>query len=323
MATKALIIGVSGQDGAYLAHLLLSKGYEVHGTSRDSEINAFPALDALGLRGKVKLHSTAPRDFRSVMLAVDRIVPDEVYNLGGQSSVGLSFNQPVETFESIAVGTLNLLDALRFLKRPVRFFNAGSSECFGNTDTPADEEAPFQPRSPYATAKAAAHWAVANYRDAYGMFACSSICANHESPLRPARFVTRKIVQGALRIAREGGTLSLGNLDIRRDWGWAPDYVDGFWRMLQADKPSDYVIASGETNSLSDFVAEAFSAVGLDWKKHVEVSSELMRPSEITSSRLNPSKAARELGWKARYRMRDVVRLLVECEKTGGNGLGA
>jgi GDPmannose 4,6-dehydratase len=322
MAKKALIIGISGQDGAYLAHLLLSKGYEVHGTSRDSEINSFPALDALGIRGQVKLHSMALRDFRSVMLGVDRTAPDEVYNLGGQSSVGLSFSQPVETFESIAVGTLNLLDALRFLKRPVRLFNAGSSECFGNTETPANEETPFHPRSPYATAKAAAHWAVANYREAYGMFACSSICANHESPLRPARFVTRKIVQGALRIARDGGTLALGNLDIQRDWGWAPDYVDGFWRMLQADAPGDYVIASGETNRLSDFVAEAFSAVGLNWKGYVHVSQELMRPSEINASQLDPSKAARYLGWRASHRMRDVVRLLVDAEKAGGNGLG-
>jgi GDPmannose 4,6-dehydratase len=154
------------------------------------------------------------------------------------------------------------------------------------------------------------------------MFACSSICANHESPLRPARFVTRKIVRGAIRIAREGGILALGNLDIQRDWGWAPDYVESFWRMLQADEPGDYVIASGETNPLSDFVSEAFSAVGLDWKKHIEVAPELMRPSEINASRLDPSKAARELGWKARYRMREVVRLLVENEKTGGTGLG-
>lgn len=319
----ALIIGVSGQDGAFLAHLLLSKGYEVHGTSRDSEINSFPALQALGIRSKVKLHSMALSDFRSVMLLMNRIVPDEVYNLGGQSSVGLSFNQPVETFESIAVGTLNLLDTLRFLKRPVRLFNAGSSECFGNTEVPATEETPFHPRSPYATAKAAAHWTVANYREAYGMFACSSICANHESPLRPVRFVTRKIVEGAVRIAREGGTLSLGNLDIQRDWGWAPEYVECFWRMLQADTPGDYVIASGETNRLSDFVAEAFSALGLDWRKHVISSPELIRPSEISASRLSPDKAARDLDWRAMYRMRDVVRLLVENEKTGGTGLGS
>jgi GDPmannose 4,6-dehydratase len=321
MAKKALIIGISGQDGAYLAHLLLSKGYEVHGTSRDSEINSFPALVALGIRSKVKLHSMALRDFRSVMITVDRTVPDEVYSLGGQSSVGLSFSQPVETFESIAVGTLNILDALRLLKRPVRFFNAGSSECFGNTETPADEGTPFHPRSPYATAKAAAHWAVANYREAYGMFACSSICANHESPLRPARFVTRKIVQGALRAARGEGKLQLGNLSVQRDWGWAPEYVDGFWRMLQAQMPDDYVIASGETNSLSDFVAEAFTCVGLDWREHVEVSEALMRPSEISASRLSPAKAERDLGWRAQNRMRDVVRLLVRNEKAGSNGL--
>lgn len=319
---KALIIGISGQDGAYLAHLLLSKKYEVHGTSRDSEVNTFPALRALAILSRVRVHSMAVRDFRSVMQIVDRVAPDEVYNLGGQSSVGLSFSQPVETFESIAVGTINLLDALRILKRPVRFFNAGSSECFGNTERPANEDTPFHPRSPYATAKSAAHWAVANYRDAYGMFACSSICANHESPLRPTRFVTRKIVQAAVQIARGGGCLELGDMNIQRDWGWAPDYVECFWRMLQADKPADYVIASGTTNTLSDFVAEAFDAVSLDWRDHVRVSPELMRPSEISSSRLDPSRVAAELGWRARYRMREIVRLLVDSEKTGGTGLG-
>jgi GDPmannose 4,6-dehydratase len=319
MTKKALVVGISGQDGAYLADLLLSKGYEVHGTSRDCEVNSFSALESLGIRDRVKLHSMALRDFRSVMFVVDRLMPDEVYNLSGQSSVGLSFYQPVETFESIAVGTLNLLDVLRLLRIPVRIFNSGSSECFGNTESPADENAPFHPRSPYATAKAAAHWAIANYREAYGMFACSSICANHESPLRPERFVTRKIVRAAVRIAGEGGRLNLGNLDIQRDWGWAPDYVECFWRMLQMGAPGDYVIASGETNRLSDFVEEAFAAVGLDWKDYVDISADLMRPSEISVSRLNPSRAGRDLGWAAKYRMREVVRMLIkhEMEVTG------
>lgn len=319
MAKKALIIGISGQDGAYLASLLLSKGYEVHGTSRDSDINSFATLEVLGIRDRICTHSMGLRDFRSAMLVIDRVAPDEVYNLGGQSSVGLSFTQPVETFESIAVGTLNLLDAIRFLGKSVRFFNAGSSECFGNVEAPANEQSPFHPRSPYATAKAAAHWAVANYRDAYGMFACSSICANHESPLRPSRFVTKKIVSAAVRIAREGGKLSLGNLTIQRDWGWAPDYVECFWRMLQAKTPGDYVIASGETHLLSDFVAEAFAAVNLDWKDHVQTSPELFRPSEIAVSRLDPTKAERELGWAAKYRMREVVRLLIQAETHGEN----
>lgn len=315
MTKKALIVGISGQDGAYLANLLLSKGYEVHGTSRDCELNSFSALESLGIRDRVKLHSMALRDLQSVMFIIDRLMPDEVYNLSGQSSVGLSFTQPVETFESIAVGTLNLLDVVRLLRNSVRLFNSGSSECFGNTEVPADEDAPFKPRSPYATAKAAAHWAISNYRESYGLFACSSICANHESPLRPERFVTRKIVRAAVRIAESGGRLSLGNLNIQRDWGWAPDYVECFWRMLQADVPRDYVIASGETNRLSDFVREAFATVGLDWKDYVDISPDLIRPSEISVSRLNPSRAGRELGWTAKYRMREIVQMLINHER--------
>jgi len=314
---KVLICGVSGQDGAYLALLLLSKGYEVHGTSRDAQIASFGSLEALGIRDSVKLESMAVNDFRSVLQTLNKIKPDEVYNLAGQSSVGLSFQQPVETLESISVGTLNLLEAIRFIEQPIKFYNAGSSECFGDTKgAPADEATPFHPRSPYAVAKAAAFWEIANYREAYGLFALSGILFNHESPLRPNRFVTKKIVTTACRIAAGNAEkLRLGNISISRDWGWAPEYVEAMWLMLHQDKPDDFVIATGETHSLEEFVAEAFQAVGLDWHDHVIIEPSLYRPTEISVGKGNPSKAERVLGWKAKYMMRDVVRMMVEHEK--------
>ena len=220
---RALILGISGQDGALLARFLLRQGYEVHGSSRDHEVQPFLNLDRLGVREKIRLHSISPSDFRSVMTGLQRIKPVEVYSLGGQTSVGLSFAYPVETFESITVGTLNLLECIRILGQSVKFYHASSSECFGNTPTPATETTPFHPRSPYAVAKAAAHYAVTNYREAYGIFACCGILFNHESPLRPARFVTQKIVTTALRIARGSKEkLVIGDLGIQRDWGWAP-----------------------------------------------------------------------------------------------------
>lgn len=317
----ALIFGISGQDGAYLAHLLVSKGYQVHGTSRDADVNGFVNLEKLNLKGKVKLHSASLSDFRSVLSVLRKVSPDEIFNLAGQSSVALSFDQPVETFESISVGSLNILDCLRFDGRPVRFLNAVSTECFGFTPTPADETTPFTPVSPYATAKAAAYWTTSNYRNAYGLFACSAILANHESPLRPPRFVCRKIVAAALRIATNGDErLKLGNVAIERDWGWAPEYVEALWAMLQQDTPQDFVIATGETRSLRDFVATVFSAVGLDWTQHVDTDPEMFRPLENPRSQLNPSKAERVLGWRARYRMHDVARLLIDAERTGSFG---
>jgi GDPmannose 4,6-dehydratase len=242
--------------------------------------------------------------------------PSEVYYLAGQSSVGHSFEEPAETIQSIAIGTLNVLEACRLFDRPVRMYHAGSGECFGNTLTPADETTPFNPRSPYAVAKAAAFWLVANYREAYRSWACTGILFNHESPLRPARFVTQKIVSTARRIA-DGSKekLVLGRLDIGRDWGWAPEYVDAMWRMLQQGQPADYVIATGESNRLEDFVAHAFAILGLDWHDHIEQSQEFFRPTDLQFGRANPSKATRELGWTARYRMRDVVRLMLESNE--------
>lgn len=314
---KALIFGISGQDGSYLAQLLLRKGYCVVGASRDANMAPLRNLQFLGIRDQVNVLSASLNDFSSVFSILRQVEPDEVYNLAGQSSVGLSFEQPMETFESISLANLNLLEALRLLGRPARYYNAGSSDCFGDTGgRRATEETPFRPRSPYAVAKAAAFWQVANYREAYAMFACSGILCNHESPLRPARFVTRKVVSSACRIAAGATeTLTLGNLDIRRDWGWAPEYVEAMWHMLQQDKPRDYLIATGVTSSLEAFVAEVFACLGLDWKAHVQIQPGLFRPTDIPEISADPSLAAADLGWRATLTMRDVARLMVEAEQ--------
>jgi GDPmannose 4,6-dehydratase len=313
---RALICGASGQDGSYLAELLLRKGYEVIGTSRDAQTASFSNHERLGIAGRVRLESMATHDFRSVLQVLRRVEPDEIYNLSGQSSVGLSFDQPVETLDSNIVGTLNLLEAIRFLGRPVRFYNAGSGECFGDAAARgAVETDPFQPRSPYAVAKAATYWLVANYREAYALHASTGILFNHESPLRPARFVTRKVVAAACRISlgsRE--QLQLGNLDVRRDWGWAPEYVDAMWRMLQQPKADDFVIATGTSHSLEEFVAAAFAAVQLNWRDHTVISPTLFRPSDISEGRGNAARAAATLGWRAQKQMPDVVAAMVEAE---------
>lgn len=259
--------------------------------------------------------SMALNDFRSVLQVLNQTRPNEVYNLAGQGSVALSFEQPVEILESITVGTLNLLEGIRFLDLEIRFYNANSSECFGETgEQAADESTPFRPRSPYAVAKSAAFWAVANYREAYGLHACSDILFNHESPLRPERFVTQKIVRAACRIAvRKQEKFKLGNHAVQRDWGWAPEYVDAMWRMLQQDRAEDYVIATGQTSRLEDFVAEAFRLVGLDWRDHVESDSMLRRPKGLRTGRANPEKAREQLGCVAGSKMRDVLRQMVEA----------
>ena len=318
---KALIIGVSGQDGAYLAKFLLGKGYEVHGTSRDHEVGYFGNLRKLGIKDQVKLGSMVTSDFRSVLTALQNSEADEIYNLAGQTSVGMSFEYPVETFESILIGTMNLLECIRFLKRPVKFYNAGSSEVFGNTPTPASEETHFHPRSPYATAKAAAHYAVTNYREAYGIYASTGILFNHESPLRPQRFVTSKIVSTAVRIAKGSKeTLTLGKMDIDRDWGWAPDYVEAMWQMLQLPEPDDFVIATGEERSLEDFVATTFKELGLDWRNHVVSNTALFRPSDIERSCGNTTKAKDILGWEAKKTFREIIHELIKSEQLRTQG---
>ena len=314
---KALICGVSGQDGAYLSQVLLDKGYEVYGTSRDAQISSFRNLQQLGIREKIHFESMSLNDFRSVLQVLIKVEPDEIYNLAGQSSVGLSFQQPVETLESISVGTLNLLEAIRFSGKAIKFYNAGSSECFGDTGgVAATEDTPFRPRSPYAVAKSAAFWEVANYREAYGLYACSGILFNHESPLRPERFVTRKIVKAISQIAAgKQECLHLGNTSIKRDWGWAPEYVVAMWKMLQQDEPDDFVIATGISYSLEEFVKTAFSIFGMKWIDYVVTDSNLLRPSDLSISKANPKKAEKVLGWKADYDMKDVVRMMVEHDR--------
>ncbi|EAZ94192.1 GDP-mannose 4,6-dehydratase [Crocosphaera chwakensis] len=318
----ALICGISGQDGSYLAQFLLNKGYLVCGTSRDAQMSSFQNLVRLGIRKQVKVESMALNDFRSVLQTLNKIEPDEVYNLAGQSSVGLSFELPVETLDSIATGTLNLLEAIRFTDAPIKFYNAGSSECFGDIGTtPADELTPFRPRSPYAVAKSAAFWEVANYREAYGIFACSGILFNHESPLRPQRFVTQKIVATACKIAKDHSQkLQLGNVKIRRDWGWAPEYIQAMYLMLQQPQADDYVIATGDSYSLEEFVIETFNCLELNWQDYVITDQSLFRPTDISYSCANPSKAEEKLGWKAQYKMPEVVKMMVEHRLSHNKG---
>lgn len=315
-ANTVLIFGISGQDGAYLARLLLDRGFVVHGTSRDREMSRFANLVRLGVREKVHLHSAVPSDFRSVLQVINRVQPARIYNLASQASVGLSFDEPIETLDSIVGGTLNILEALRTFGREIRFYNASSGECFGNTDSgKANEETAFRPRSPYGVGKAAAHWAVANYRESYDLFACSGILFNHESPLRPSRYVTQKIVTGAADIAEKKiERLRLGELNIARDWGWAPDYVDAMARIVEHDEPQDFVIATGNGSSLEDFVSRSFSYFGLDWRAYVEVDQALKRPSDINVSVGDPGKAERVLGWRATTRMPALVDRLLDAE---------
>ena len=312
---KALICGIGGQDGAYLARHLLAKGYEVWGTSRDAQLATFDNLRRLGIRDRVTTLSMATNDFRSVLQALTKCQPTEVYNLAGQTSVGLSFEQPTEALESTATATLNLLEVIRFLGKPIRFYQAGSSECFGDVGEVATTETYFEPRSPYAVAKSTAHWLVVNYRDAYGLYACNGILFNHESPLRPPRFVTREITQGAVRIARGAKEkLVLGDLGIRGRQGLEP-------RIRRRHVAH---VAGRQTTGLRDrhrrvefaarFRAAAFAEVHLDWRDHMVQDAQFFRPTEIRHSRGDASKAETHLGWKASMTMRDVARLMVQHE---------
>jgi GDPmannose 4,6-dehydratase len=310
----ALVCGVSGQDGAYLAKLLLTKGYEVWGTSRDAQGSLFGNLTILGIKSQVKFLSMIPEDFRSVFMAIKKSNADEVYYLAGQSSVGLSFEQPAETIQSISIGTLNILEACRMADREIKLYHAGSSECFGDTNgQAANERTVFHPRSPYAVAKTSAYWLVDNYREAYNLWACTGILFNHESPLRPNRFVTQKIISTAKRI--QSGSkekLVLGRLDISRDWGWAPEYVEAMWLMLQQNKPEDYVIATGETNTLEHFVKYTFEKLGLNYKDFVTKDQSFMRPTDLQIGKADPSKAKNILNWEAKYKMKSVIDLMLE-----------
>ncbi len=311
---KALIIGVTGQDGAYLSHHLLSLGYEVIGTSRDAQMSNLKRLEKLGISSEIEIISIAPNDFRSVLKGVSTVKPSEIYNLSGQTSVGLSFDQPIESMESIATSNLNFLEVIRFLGGDIKYFNAGSSECFGNiSSAPVTEESPFRPQSPYAVAKSAAYWQVHAYRRAYGLKVCTGILSNHESPLRPSRFVTQKIIKGVKSIKNKSKEfLELGNIDIYRDWGWAPDYVKAMHLMLKSEKPKDYLIASGATRSLREFVNESFLIAGIDVQKHLIINDRFKRPLDLSYSALDPNKIKNELSWSSNLSIKEIVKKMYE-----------
>ena len=314
---RALICGIRGQDGSLLAKFLIDKGYEVIGTSRDVVASPFENLKVLGIDKKVKKVSMVINDFRSVIDVVKTYKPDQIYNLAGQTSVGLSFHQPVEAMESIAKATLVLLEVIRFLDLPIGLYNAGSGECFGDTgEVAANEKTLFRPCSPYGVAKSSAHWLIKNYRDAYGINACTGILFNHESKLRPQRFVTQKIVQGAWNIKNgKLNKLRIGNINIYRDWGWAPEYVKAMWLMLQQETFDDFVIATGKTHSLKEFIEKTFLYFDLDYKKYIDIDKELIRPSEIFYSKADPSYAEVKLNWKANINFDELVKKLCEnCE---------
>ncbi len=302
---RALITGITGQDGSYLAELLIAKGYQVHGIVRRSSSFNTGRIEHLyrdphDPGARLFLHYGELADGVGLREILTRVQPDEVYNLGAQSHVKVSFDQPVYTVQSDAVGTINLLEAIRDTGWPIRFYQASSSEMFGKVvETPQTETTPFHPRSPYACAKVFSHHQTINYRESYGLFACNGILFNHESPRRGETFVTRKITRAATRI-KEGlqDKLYLGNLDAKRDWGFAGDYVEAMWRMLQQDMPDDYVIATGETHSVREFLEAVFGLLDLDWTRHVEIDPRYMRPAEVDLLLGDATKARERLGWK-------------------------
>ena len=310
----ALICGMTGQDGSYLAHFLLSKGYSVWGTSRDATNSNNTNLIRLNIFNKVKLITMDPLDFRSVLTTMNHVEADEIYYLAGQSSVGLSFELPSETIQSIVLGTLNILEACRMSVKSVRLYQAGSSECYGDVGTEiADEGFAFKPNSPYAVAKASAYWLIDNYRKSYDLYACTGILFNHESPLRPKRFVTQKIIENARAIS-EGhyDKVMLGRIDINRDWGWAPEYVEAMWLMLQQDEPEDFIVATGHSYSLEEFIDIAFQSFGLKWQDHIVQSNEFYRPSDIVFSQANPRKISDKLGWHAKTMLPQIIENMIE-----------
>ena len=316
----ALITGVTGQDGSYLAELLLRKGYEVHGVVRRSSSLNRGRIDHL--RGdldpaaeQLHLHYGDLADTTTLNQLVKTIRPNEVYNLGAQSHVRISFDMPEYTADVVGLGTLRLLDAMRNNDFEGRFYQASSSEMFGTSGTIQDESTPFHPRSPYAAAKAFAFWITANYREAYGMHASNGVLFNHESPRRGENFVTRKITRGLARIvAGKLDSFALGNLDASRDWGYAEDYVEAMWMMLQSPTADDYVIATGETHTIREFLDAAFGLVGLDWSSHVVQDERLLRPAEVPHLHGDYSKAKRQLGWEPRTTFAELVRLMVEAD---------
>lgn len=317
----ALITGVTGQDGSYLAEFLLKKGYQVDGIIRRSSSFNTGRVDHIYQdeheKGKYtfRLWYGDLADPSRILNLLAKIKPTEIYNLGAQSHVRVSFDIPEYTADIDALGTLRLLEAIRSLGLDCKFYQGSSSEMFGNSNPPQNEKTPFYPRSPYAAAKAFAHHITVNYRESYGMFACSGILFNHESPRRGETFVTKKITRGLARIlAGKEKKIYLGNLDAKRDWGYAPEYVEAMWLMLQQNEPDDFVIATGESHSVREFLKEVFSLVGLDWQKYTEIDARYFRPTEVENLIGDPSKAEKKLGWKAKTKFENLVRIMVEAD---------
>ncbi len=318
---KALITGITGQDGSYLAELLLEKGYEVHGITRRSSSFNTDRIEHLyrdphDPDARLFLHYGDLVDGMGLREILTRVMPDEVYNLGAQSHVRVSFDQPIYTVQTDAMGTIHLLEAIRDTGKPIRFYQASSSEMYGKVvETPQSETTPFYPRSPYACAKVYSFWQTVNYRESYNMFACNGILFNHESPRRGETFVTRKITRAATRI-KEGlqNKLYLGNLDAKRDWGFAGDYVEAMWLMLQQDQPDDYVVATGETHSVREFLDEVFGHLDLDWKQYVQIDPRYFRPAEVDLLLGNPKKAMEKLGWKPKVTFQALAKMMTEAD---------
>lgn len=311
---RALIVGVSGQDGAYLSRFLIDKGYDVLGTSRDLEAASFACLECLGIDSLITILQMIPTDFKAVHEIIATVQPDEIYNLSGQSSVSLSFQQPLEAVQSIVVSTLNILESIRLIGPDIRFYNAGSGEVFGETHgRPSNEQTPFNPVSPYGLAKATATAQVSLYRDVYDLYACTGILFNHESPLRPENYVTQKIIKAAYRIANGSNEkLYMGNINISRDWGYAPDYVEAMWAMLQLETPEDFVIATGRTVSLEYFISKAFLYFDLQWTDHVSIDEKFFRVSEIVVGAADPGKANKLLGWSATCHVENLIKHMID-----------
>jgi len=321
MAKKALITGITGQDGSYLAELLLDKGYEVYGIIRRTSTFTTDRIDHIyqdphERKARLKLIYGDLSDSSSITKILSDVQPDEIYNLAAQSHVRVSFDIPEYTGDVTAVGALRILEAIRFLGLKTKFYQASSSEMFGMVQAvPQKEDTPFYPRSPYAVAKLYAHWITTNYRESYGIFACSGILFNHESPRRGETFVTRKITQAVAHIkAGLQDKLYLGNLDSKRDWGYAKEYVEAMWLMLQQDEPDDYVIATNETHTIKEFLEEAFGHAGLDWKEYVEFDEKYLRPAEVDLLIGDYSKANKKLGWEPKTKFKDLVKIMVDAD---------
>jgi GDPmannose 4,6-dehydratase len=313
---KALIFGITGQDGAYLAKFLIEKRYQVYGVSRSSLDTSFTNLQLTGIYKNVILFNLDICEFNSVLNIISKIQPDEIYNLAGQSSVGVSFEQPLKTIESVINGTLNILESIRQLKFKIKFFNAGSGECFGDLgNVSAKEELAFNPINPYGVAKASAYSILNIYRSNYNIFSVTGILFNHESPLRGDNFVTKKIISTACRIYRGSDELlKLGNIDISRDWGWAPEYVEAMWLMLQNKNPNDYVIATGASRTLKEFIKITFEYLELNYLDHISVEKKLIRPSDTQYVSADPSKIQKDLGWKAKLNLENIVVEMIKFE---------